>query len=87
MDKFLQITKNPKDYTKALAKGLLIALLTGVSGGVIGSLFHISVDCVTHLRIKNTWIVFLLPLGALFVTMLYGFFKKHTPLDTNRVFD
>ena len=87
MDKFLQITKNPKDYTKALAKGLLIALLTGVSGGVIGSLFHISVDCVTHLRIKNTWIVFLLPLGALFVTMLYGFFKKHTPLDTNRVFE
>ncbi len=87
MDKILQITKNPKDYTKALAKGLLIALLTGVSGGVIGSLFHISVDYATHFRSQNTWVVFLLSFGALLVTMLYAFFKKHSPLDTNRVFE
>ncbi len=87
MDMIIQMLKNPKDYTKALAKGLLIALLTGVTGGVIGSLFHISVDYVTKLREQNLWIVFLLPLGAVFVTTLYGFFKKSSPLDTNRVFD
>lgn len=79
--------KKPTEHTKALAKGLLIALLTGICGGFIGSLFHICIDFVTELRQENMWIVFLLPLGAVAVTALYTLFRKSAPLDTDRVFD
>ncbi len=87
MNLLKQTTKNIKEHTKALAKGLLIALLTGIAGGFTGSLFHVCIDLVTQLRTENTWIIYFLPIGALCVMSLYAIFKKSAPMDTDRVFD
>ncbi len=82
-----QKTKKQTDHIKALAKGLLIAVLTGFFGGVVGGLFHICVDLVSHLRQENIWLIFLLPVGSVLVVSLYAFFKKSGPMDTDRIFD
>ena len=52
-------------YVKALVKWLTLSLLVGVIGGVVGSVFHLSIDYVTELRTEIHWLVYLLPVGGL----------------------
>lgn len=77
----------PWAYLKSLGKWILCALAVGIFGGVVGSLFHKCVDFVTHVRLENGWLVFLLPVGGVLIFLLYGIFKKRGTLDTDRVFD
>ena len=86
--KLLNDTKvNISQHTKALGKGLLLALTVGAVGGVIGSLFHLCIDFVTELRGENTWIVYFLPVAGVCIALLYAIFKKCGPINTDRVFD
>lgn len=50
---------------------LCVALILGSICGVVGALFHISVDYVTELRERYSWIVYGLPLGGLLIVFLY----------------
>ncbi len=59
-------------YFKALAKWLAVALLAGLSCGVIGSLFHIGVEGSTLLRMRYPWLLWMLPLAGL---LIVGFYK------------
>ncbi len=77
--------KTPFEYIKTLFKWLFISLIVGGTGGVVGSLFHISVDYVTELREENFWLIFLLPLGGVLICFLYRLALKAGQLDTNRV--
>lgn len=72
---------------KPLAKGLLVAVLTGLAGGLLGGLFHMSIDLVTELRESHGFILLFLPLCALLVSFVYHRLKKFGPLDTDRVFN
>ena len=74
-----------KDYIKTLFKWIAIALAVGILGGVIGSVFHICVDEVTHLREKNSWMLYLLPLGGIIIAAMYRAFKSKGVIDTNLV--
>ncbi len=65
----------------------MLALIVGAAGGIVGSLFHKSIDYVTELRTINTWVVFLLPLGGLLIAVMYSAFKSKGKIDTNRVID
>lgn len=83
--KFTNTIKTPFEYIKSLFKWLFISLIVGSIGGVIGSLFHISVDYVTALREENFWLIFLLPAGAILISFLYKLSLKAGDLDTDRV--
>lgn len=72
---------------KALIKWIIIAALVGFIGGVIGSIFHISIDLAGELREKDGYIIFLLPLGGLVIAFLYNLCKKQGHIDTNRVLE
>lgn len=72
-------------YAAVFVKWLLAAVLVGAVGGIIGSIFHLSVDFVTELRTKNGWIIFLLPLGGVLIAWLYSLCKNDGKIDTNRV--
>lgn len=74
-----------KDYIKTLLKWLVIALAVGLLGGIIGSVFHICVDEVTHLRGKNGWMLYLLPLGGIVIAAMYRAFRSKGVIDTNLV--
>lgn len=75
------------DYLKTFIKWIVVAAVVGGIGGCIGSVFHLSIDYVTELRMHHAWILFLLPVGGLVIAAIYGIFKKQGKLDTNRVLE
>lgn len=70
---------------KNIIKWIVFSVIIGIMGGIIGTVFHISVDFVTELRQENGWVISLLPLGGLLIVFLYKFSKSETGMDTNRV--
>lgn len=74
-----------KKYILTFFKWLLIAGVTGAIGGVIGALFHISVEYVTKVRIHNDFIILFLPLGGLVIANLYKICKMDNDPGTNLV--
>ncbi len=74
-------------YITAFLKWLVIAVVIGLAGGVVGSIFHISVDYVTELRTEHTFLIFLIPLGGIIIAAMYRFFSSKGRIDTNRVIE
>lgn len=64
-------SKSAANYGKAFFKWAFIAAVTGIIGGAIGSAFHLSVNYVTALRGEYGWLLFLMPVGGLFIIWLY----------------
>ncbi len=58
-------------YARALGKWLLLATAAGVSCGLVGTLFHTAVECVTELRGEFPWLLYFLPLAGLLIVGLY----------------
>ncbi len=79
--------KNSFNYIKTLVKWLIIAGLVGIVGGVIGSIFHETIDMVTHYREQNRWVMYFLPIGGLVIVWLYSIMPSKGKIDTNRVID
>ena len=52
-------------------KWLLICCLIGIFSGSASALFLVSLEFVTQVIIQNTWIIWLLPFGGLFIGYLY----------------
>ena len=74
-------------YLAAFAKWTVISLFIGILGGSVGSLFHISIDAATEYRGEHTLLIFLLPVGALIITLLYRLCKRFGKLGTDRVLE
>ena len=70
----------------AFLKWLVIAGLTGAVGGVVGSVFNISVARATALREANPWLLFLLPAGGIVIAAIYHFTKMEN-VNTNTLID
>ena len=56
---------------------LLVAALTGVLCGVVGSLFHHAVDWATEIRAEHSWLLFLLPAAGLLIAALYHYTRTN----------
>ena len=74
-------------YFKILFKWIILGAIIGIAGGLIGSLFHISVDYATELRLEHGWFIFILPIGGLLITAMYMCFHKNGSIDTNLVIE
>lgn len=75
------------DYLKVLIIWIFVSAVVGILGGVIGSVFHLSIDFVTEYRIENGYILYFLPLGGILIAAVYGIFKSKGKIDTNRVLE
>ena len=75
------------NYIFAFAKWIIIAVAVGVIGGILGSVFHLSIDYVTELRVKHDFLIFILPVGGLLIAALYYLFSSQGRIDTNRVIE
>ncbi len=75
------------NYIKKLIQWILLASVVGILGGLVGSLFHKSVDAVTELRLHNPWILLLLPVGGVAIAGLYHLVRGKGSLDTNCVIE
>ena len=60
MDLIRFTVKSSLEYLKTLLKWTILATLVGLAGGIIGSIFHESVEIATSLREENDWLIFLL---------------------------
>ena len=73
------------NYVRTFIKWLVISVVTGAVGGLVGTLFHISIDSVTELRGENPWILFFMPIGGLIIVFLYKVTKMWDNGGTNNV--
>ena len=64
---------------------MFLATITGGFGGIVGSLFNMCIVYVTKMRNKNSWLIFLLPLGGLLIVFLYRICKMDKNSGTNNV--
>ena len=78
--------KSAGGYVLAFFKWLALAVVTGLVGGVVGTLFHVSVEYVTGLRKDNPWIILLLPVGGIVIAGLYRLCGKKD-IGTNEIID
>ncbi|MBQ9915474.1 MAG: chloride channel protein, partial [Clostridia bacterium] len=79
--------KSSFQYLVILLKWLLLATIVGLLGGLVGSLFHLSVDFVTEVRMEHPWVLYLLPLGGVLIVGMYYLFRAQGQIDTNRVLE
>ena len=73
-------------YVLTFFKWFALAAVTGAVGGVVGALFHLSVEYVTGLRKAHPWVIFLLPAGGLVIAGLYKLSGKKD-IGTNEILD
>ncbi|MBC5991769.1 voltage-gated chloride channel family protein [Pontibacter cellulosilyticus] len=64
-------------------KWLLICVLVGCMAGSASAFFLVALDWVTDYREANTWIIWLLPIGGLFVGLLYHYFAGRAAKGNN----
>lgn len=68
-----------------ICKWIFIAVILGSLCGVVGALFHLSVDYATHFRLTHDWVVYFLPVGGLFIVFLYHSVKLDYEPGTNTI--
>ncbi len=73
-------------YLRALGKWLLVAAVTGVFSGLLGSAFHICVDGATRLRAAQPWLLFALPAAGLLIVGIYRLTRTEG-LSTNSILE
>lgn len=74
------------EYIRTVFKWLVVATVTGLVGGAVGSLFHHGVDYATQLRMLCPWLLYLLPAAGVLITAFYRW--MHTQgIGTNAVID
>lgn len=68
-----------------LFKWLVFAILSGIVIGLVAALFSICIQQVTNLRTEHGWLIFILPLGGLFIVFSYKLLKDERDGGTNLV--
>lgn len=68
-----------------LIKWLVLALLVGMAVGGISTLFAHAMIWVTAFRSSHSWLIFLLPVGGLFIVGIYHLFRYQNDRGTNMV--
>ena len=73
-------------YFRTFYRWVLLAIVTGLVCGLVGSAFHMTVEYVTDFRARYPWLVFLLPAGGLAIALLYRVTRMEGE-GTNNIID
>ena len=84
MNNFDTFQREAKAALQVALQWFFLAVPTGLVCGLVGTLFHLSVECVTELRAAQPWLLFLLPAAGLLITALYKI-TKCEGVGTNNV--
>ena len=82
---FLDKLHHPEKYWKIFLKWSLLGALIGGIGGLLGALFHHALHYVTHLRMENPWLIWLLPAAGLLSVGVYHLFHLRQNRGTNEI--
>lgn len=67
----------------AFAKWVSIALIMGIAGGLIGSLFHMAVNYATSFRQSHNFMIFFMPIVGVLIIFMYRICKIDENMGTN----
>ena len=71
MSNFNEFQRAAKAAIRVALQWFFLAIPTGLICGLVGTLFHLSVERVTEPRAAQPWLLFLLPAAGLLITALY----------------
>ena len=74
-------------YALAAVRWLPMAVLIGALGGVLGAAFHHSIRLAAAFRAGHDWVIFLLPVGAVVIALLYRLLRLAPEVGTNLVLE
>ncbi len=83
--KFKNYFKDTFSSLRVLVTWIIIGSVIGSAVGLTGVGFHYSIDYLAGFRSENKWIIFLLPLGGLFIVWLYSKAGMSKDKGTNAV--
>lgn len=86
MDDVKKEVQTIQKFVGTFVKWLIIAGVTGAVGGVVGSMFHLSVTWAAQLRGLYPWLLWLLPVGGLFIAGIYHMARMENE-NTNAIID
>ncbi len=78
-----QSSSNRFEIAQNVFRWTLISILIGLLAGSASALFLVALDHVTNLRESHSWILFLLPLGGLFIGWVYEKIGKSIEAGNN----
>ena len=78
--------RSAAETTISFLKWLLIALITGIIGGSVGAVFHVSVQWAAELRGIYPWLLWGLPVGGLLIAAMYRLSHMENE-NTNAIID
>lgn len=85
-DELRRDVRSVEDTLLTFVKWLIVAGVTGCVGGVVGTLFHVSVQWAAQLRVMHPWLLWLLPAGGLAIAALYHICRMENT-NTNAIID
>lgn len=71
----------------AFIKWVMLGSAVGSIVGVMGVLFHFSVEWATGMRQQHSWLLFLLPLGGAAIALLYKLTGMEKDMGTNTILE
>ncbi len=86
-EKTTETLRSAVHYAFAAVRWLPAAALIGLLGGVIGAAFHHGIRLAAALRAAHDWIIFLLPVGAIVIALLYRALRLAPDAGTNLVLE
>lgn len=66
-------------------KWIVFAIIVGIIVGLCGTTFYFALSLVTVLRVQNSWLIFLLPVGGIGIVAMYRLFHNEKDAGTNLV--
>lgn len=70
MKRIIEKPDGIKVFLTTFVKWVLIAVVMGIIGGAVGTLFHICVEKATDFRLEHSYVLWLLPLGGIVIVAL-----------------
>ncbi len=80
-----QTAASAGQYALRVGAWLLLSGAVGALCGALGALFHRAIDLVTQVRVENSWLLWLLPIGGLVTLGLYRLCRVSFDAGTNLI--
>lgn len=87
MEKFREAAAKFIKTIAVFIKWVLLASVVGSIVGVMGVLFHFSVEKVTEWQTSYPWLLFLLPVGGIVIVLLYRVCGMEKDMGTNTILE